>query len=120
LLGYLAEILPPGFEELNLPIRRGAERIDEVEVGHTYTLEGEELRTLPATTEEWSRCEANYRVFDGWPEVDWSEVAGEGYEALPENARTYVEYIEDELDTPAYAIGVGPGRGDTVVRERPF
>ncbi|MFC7028453.1 adenylosuccinate synthase [Halomicroarcula sp. GCM10025324] len=94
--------------------------LDEVNVGHTYTLDGEELETMPATTEQWGRCEANHRSFDGWDDVDWGAVASEGYDALPENAQTYVEYIEDELDTPAYAIGVGPGRGETIVRDHPF
>ncbi|WP_254271688.1 adenylosuccinate synthase [Haloarcula marina] len=94
--------------------------LDEVKVGHTYTLDGEELATMPARTEQWAECEANLRSFDGWEAVDWAAAAEEGYEALPENARTYVEYIEDELDTPAYAIGVGPGRGETIVRKQPF
>ncbi|MFC6864489.1 adenylosuccinate synthase [Halomicroarcula sp. GCM10025817] len=94
--------------------------LDEVKVGHTYTLDGEELSTMPSTTEQWARCEATHRTFDGWDDVDWGAVADEGYDALPENARAYVEYIEDELDTPAYAIGVGPGRGETIVREHPF
>jgi adenylosuccinate synthase len=94
--------------------------LDEVKVGHTYTLDGEELSTMPATTEQWQRCEATHRSFDGWDDVDWGTVASEGYDALPENARAYVEYIEAELDTPAYAIGVGPGRGETIVREHPF
>ncbi|MBV0924563.1 adenylosuccinate synthase [Halomicroarcula limicola] len=94
--------------------------LDEVSVGHTYTLDGEERESMPATTEQWARCEANLRTFDGWEAFDPSETAAEGYEALPENARAYVEYIEDELDTPAYAIGVGPGRGETIIRERPF
>ncbi|MFC7020517.1 MULTISPECIES: adenylosuccinate synthase [Haloarcula] len=92
----------------------------EVQVGHSYTLDGEELTTMPATTEQWARCEATLRTFEGWDDVDWGAVADEGYDALPENARTYVEYIEDQLDTPAYAIGVGPGRGETIVREHPF
>jgi len=122
---------------LDMPMLRHAERVsgftglainhldvlaglDEVNVGHSYTLDGEELLSMPATTEAWADCEANYRSFDGWPEVDWAEVASEGYEALPEGAVEYVEYIEGELDTPAYAIGVGPGRGETIVRERPF
>ncbi|GAA5472657.1 adenylosuccinate synthase [Haloarcula hispanica] len=94
--------------------------LDEVKVGHTYTLDGEELASMPATTEQWKRCEANFKSFDGWPEVDWADAADGGYDALPENAKGYVEYIESELDTPAYAIGVGPGRGETIVREQPF
>ncbi|WP_121821549.1 adenylosuccinate synthase [Halostella salina] len=94
--------------------------LDEVKVGHTYDLDGEERDSVPATTERWGRCEPNYRTFDGWPEVDWSAVAAEGYGAIPENARAYLEYVSDELDTPVYAVGVGPGRDDTVVVERPF
>ncbi|QSW98355.1 adenylosuccinate synthase [Haloterrigena alkaliphila] len=93
--------------------------LDEVKVGHAYELDGEEIRTIPSTTEEWGRCEATFRSFEGWPEVDWSEVAEAGYDAIPENARTYLEYISDELDAPIYAVGVGPGREETVVVENP-
>ncbi|MFB6170508.1 MAG: adenylosuccinate synthetase, partial [Haloarculaceae archaeon] len=91
--------------------------MDTVEVGHSYTLDGEEVFTMPATTEKWGRCEANFREFDGWPDVDWAAVAEEGYEAIPENARAYLEYLEAELDAPVYAVGVGPGREETVVVE---
>ncbi|WP_339104392.1 adenylosuccinate synthase [Haloterrigena salinisoli] len=94
--------------------------LDEVQVGHAYELDGEEVRTIPSTTEEWGRCEAKFESFDGWPEVDWSEVADEGYDAIPENAQTYLEYISDELDVPIYAVGVGPGREETVVVEDPY
>ena len=83
-------------------------------------LDGEELLSMPTTTEQWGECEPNLRTFDGWPEVDWAEVAAEGYEAIPENARTYLEYISDELETPIYAVGVGPGREETVIVENPY
>jgi adenylosuccinate synthase len=94
--------------------------LDEVIVGHSYDLDGEELHTMPATTERWGECEPNFRTFDGWETADWSVVAEEGYEAIPENARTYLEYVSDELGVPLYAVGVGPDRSDTVVLERPF
>ena len=94
--------------------------LDELKVGHSYTLDGETIETVPATTEQWLDCEPNYRTFDGWPETDWDEVVETGYDALPENARTYLEYVSDELDTPIYAVGVGPGREDSLVLERPF
>ncbi|WP_225334652.1 adenylosuccinate synthase [Halomicrobium urmianum] len=94
--------------------------LDEVKAAHSYTLDGEELLTMPATTERWGDCEPDYRIFDGWSDVDWEQVADEGYEALPEEARTYLEYVSDEVDVPIYAVGIGPGRSETVVRERPF
>jgi len=94
--------------------------LEAVKVGHSYTLDGEERFTVPATTERWQDCEPNVRTFEGWPEFDGGAVAAEGYEALPENARTYLEYLEAELDTPVYAVGVGPARSETVIRESPF
>ena len=94
--------------------------LDEVKVGHSYDLDGEERLTMPATTERWGRCEPNFRSFDGWDDVDWDAVAREGYDAIPENARAYLDYVTDELDTDAYAVGVGPGRGETVVLTDPF
>jgi len=111
--------------------------LETVEVGHSYEFDtaeqssasnqnsgssddGEEIFTMPPTTEQWGRCEATFKSFDGWPEVDWAAVADDGYEAIPENARTYLEYIADELDTPVYAVGVGPGREETIVVENPY
>jgi len=94
--------------------------LEEVKVGHAYTLDGEELLTMPPTTEKWGECEAELRTFDGWESVDWTAVAAEGYDAIPENARTYLEYISEELETPIYAVGVGPGREETVVVESPI
>ncbi|MFC6904326.1 adenylosuccinate synthase [Halalkalicoccus tibetensis] len=94
--------------------------LDEVEVGHSYELEGEELMAMPSTSRNWSRCGVNFRTFDGWEDPDWEAVAAEGYDAIPENARTYLEYVSAELDTPIYAVGVGPGREQTVIVESPF
>ena len=94
--------------------------LDEVQVGHAYTLDGEELLTMPPTTEQWGDCEVELRTFDGWPDVEWADVAETGYEAIPENARAYLDYIATELDTPIYAVGVGPGREETVVVKSPF
>jgi adenylosuccinate synthase len=94
--------------------------LDEVKVGHSYDLDGETIESMPATTERWADCEPSYRTFDGWPEVDWSAVADEGYEAVPPNAQDYLTYVTGELDVDLYAVGVGPNRGETVVLEHPF
>ncbi len=94
--------------------------LDELYVGHAYELNGDERLTVPATTERWAQCEPVFREFDPWPEADWQAVAEEGYEALPENARTYLEYISDELDVPIFAVGIGPGRDESIVVEHPF
>ncbi|WP_433633213.1 adenylosuccinate synthase [Halomicrococcus sp. NG-SE-24] len=94
--------------------------LDEVKVGHSYDLDGEELFTMPATTERWGRCEPNFRSFDGWEDVDWDVVAEQGYDAIPANARRYLDYVSEQIDTDIYAVGVGPGREQTVVLDDPF
>ncbi|MDH5021336.1 adenylosuccinate synthase [Halobacterium rubrum] len=94
--------------------------LDEVKVGHAYELDGETVYSMPATTERWGDCEPVFETFDGWPEFDPETVASEGYDGLPDEAQAYVEYVEDELDTPAYVLGVGPGREESVVRQNPF
>jgi adenylosuccinate synthase len=83
-------------------------------------LEGEERSTPPATTERWAACEPEFRTFDGWPDQNWAAVAEEGYDALDENARTYLAYVANEVDAAVYAVGVGPGRDETVVVEDPW
>jgi adenylosuccinate synthase len=94
--------------------------LDTVKVGHAYELDGEERLTVPATTERWADSEAVYREFDGWPDVDWGAVAASGYDSIPENAQEYLGYVAAELDADIYAVGVGPGREDTVVVQHPF
>jgi adenylosuccinate synthase len=94
--------------------------LDEVKVGHAYELDGEGIETMPATTERWGDCEPVLKSFEPWDEVDWATVAEEGYEAIPANAREYLEYVSEEVGAPIYAIGVGPGREETVVRANPF
>ncbi|ADQ67675.1 adenylosuccinate synthase [Halogeometricum borinquense] len=94
--------------------------LDEVKVGHSYTLDGEEYLTMPATTERWAQCEPNLREFETWDDVDWTEVAAEGYDAIPAAAQDYLEYISEEVGAPIYAVGVGPDRAETVEVVNPF
>ncbi|MFC6991731.1 adenylosuccinate synthase [Haladaptatus sp. GCM10025707] len=122
---------------LDMPMLRHAERasgftglainhidvlagLGDLKVGHSYTLDGEEIFTVPPTTEQWARCEPNYKEFDGWEDVDWSAVAEEGWNAIPDNAQTYLEYISEELDTDIFAVGMGPDRDQTVILENPL
>jgi adenylosuccinate synthase len=94
--------------------------LDEVAVGHAYELDGEEVETVPATTEQWARCEPVLKEFEPWPAVDWTTVAVEGYDALPDGARAYLDYVSGEVGAPVYAVGVGPDRAETIELVDPF
>jgi len=94
--------------------------LEEVRIGHAYELDGEERLFMPPTTKRWADCEPVYRTFSGWADPDWGLVAEQGYDALPPAARTYLQYIREQLEIPLAAIGVGPKREETIVRKRPF
>ena len=94
--------------------------LDELKVCTGYELDGEEIDTVPTTTDRWERCEPVYESLDTWEEFDSAAVAEGGYDALPEPAREYLELVADEIDTPVYAVGVGPDREETVELVNPF
>ena len=94
--------------------------LDELKVCTGYELDGDEIDTVPTTTERWERCEPVYETLDTWGEFDSAAVAEAGYDALPAAARDYLEFVADEIDTPIYAVGVGPDRKETVELTNPF
>jgi len=94
------------------------EGLDPVRVCEAYELDGERLETMPADMDEWARCEPVYAEFEGWEDVDWDAI--DTYDEVPPNAREYVEYLEDEVGAPFYAVSVGPAREQTIIREGPF
>ncbi|MFB6194210.1 MAG: adenylosuccinate synthase [Halobaculum sp.] len=94
--------------------------LDELCVADAYELDGERVETVPPTTEGWARCEPILEPIDPWPDTDWSAVADEGFDALPAAARRYVERVEEAVGVPAYAVGVGPDREQTVERVDPW
>ncbi|WP_435159948.1 adenylosuccinate synthase [Halorubrum sp. SY-15] len=122
---------------LDLPMLRHASRVSGftgVAINHVdvlaglpelavcvgYELDGEQIDTVPTTTGRWKRCTPLYREFDTWDAFDGAAVADAGYDALPEAAQTYVDFVADAVDADLYAIGVGPDRAATVELANPF
>ena len=94
--------------------------LDELKVCTGYELDRETLDTVPTTTDRWERCEPVYETLDTWEPFDSAAVAETGYDALPKAAREYLAFVADEIDTPLYAVGVGPDREETVELTNPF
>lgn len=55
-----------------------------------------------------------YKTFEGWDE-DISNIRE--YDELPDNAKKYVQFIEDYLETPVSWIGVGADR-DAIIQKK--
>ncbi len=81
-----------------------------------YKYGDQTLTTVPASVEVLQQCEPIYEEMPGWQE---STSGCRTYADLPQNARRYIERLEELLTCPVDVVSVGPGREQTIVR-RPF
>jgi adenylosuccinate synthase len=92
-----------------LDILGGWERIP-VCVG--YEVNGVRLDEMPMTQSEFHHAKPVYEFFDGWN----TDISGaRSFEDLPKNAQIYVRALEEMSGAPFWAVGVGPGREQTVI-----
>jgi adenylosuccinate synthase len=77
-----------------------------------YEIDGVRHEEMPMTQTAFHHAQPVYEYLDGWGE----EIVGaEKFEDLPANAQAYVRRLEELSGAPVSAIGVGPGRDQTVV-----
>jgi adenylosuccinate synthase len=91
--------------------------MDELKVCVGYRIEGQFSDLLPAGAEDTARCEPVYEDLPGWSE---STVGAQRLEALPRNARAYLDRIEAICGVAIDIISTGPDRAETIVRRHPF
>ncbi|MEV0676778.1 adenylosuccinate synthase [Actinosynnema sp. NPDC050436] len=87
--------------------------LDKVPVCVGYTIDGERVDEMPMTQTDVHHAVPVYEELPGWFE-DISHCRT--FEELPANARAYVEHLESISGARISAIGVGPGRDQTIVR----
>ena len=87
--------------------------LEKVPVCVGYTIDGERVDEMPMTQTDVHHAVPVYEELPGWFE-DISHCRT--YEELPANARAYVEHLEEISGARMSAIGVGPGRDQTIVR----
>lgn len=91
-----------------LDVLSGLERIP-VCVG--YQANGTRYDEIPMTQTEFHHAVPVYEYLDGWNE-DISHARA--FEELPKTAQAYVRTLEEMAGAPISAIGVGPGRDQTL------
>ncbi|ALO47228.1 adenylosuccinate synthase [Pseudohongiella spirulinae] len=69
------------------------------------------------TVDRYESLRPVYVELPGWKE---STVGVRSLEALPENARAYIRYIEQAIEAPVDIISTGPDRDETIVLRHPF
>src|SRR6185295_1562168 len=86
---------------------------DEIPVCVSYKLHGETLRDFPPDRRSLESAEPVLRTFKGWktPTVGILE-----WQDLPQEARDYIDFIEQEIEAPVTLVSTGPRREETIVR----
>ena len=95
-----------------LDVLSGLERVP-VCVG--YEVDGFRTEDMPMTQTDVHHATPVYEELPGW----WEDISQcRTFEELPANARAYVERIEELSGARVSAVGVGPGREQTIVRHQ--
>ena len=90
---------------------------DEVKICTGYKYGDEIMTNFPASLSVLAKCEPIYEVFPGWNEDITTCTT---FESLPENAKKYVERIEELVGVPVKIVSIGPKRSQTIVRDTIF
>ena len=102
-----------GFTSLAITKADVLDELDEVKICTAYRCRGELLREVPADLSLYEACEPVYETFPGWKSATGHI---RSYEALPQNLRHYLEYIENALKVPIEIVSVGPDRHATIMK----
>lgn len=86
---------------------------DEIKICTAYEIDGKIRKTFPSSCAELAKAKPVYATLPGW-KCDISKCRT--FDELPQAARDYVKYIEDNAEVPVVLIGVGAGREDTIRR----
>jgi adenylosuccinate synthase len=91
--------------------------LKEIKVCTAYRYNGVDHENPPLGESALAQCEPVYETLPGWE----GSVAGvRSYDALPANAKSYLQMIEDYTGVPVKLISTGAERADTIVRQNPF
>lgn len=91
----------------------------EIKVCVAYDIDGNEVKEVPASLTELRKATPIYKTLAGWETLSpekVEEIIKNGYDALPENIKKYIEFIEKEVDCPVNIISLGPKRKETIIK----
>lgn len=90
---------------------------DTIKICTAYKMGDKIIKDFPASLEDLSKCEPVYEELQGWNE-DITNI--EKFEDLPENAKKYINKIEEIVGVSVDMISVGPKRTQTIIRKNIF
>ncbi len=102
-----------GFTDLFLTKLDVLSEFATLKVATAYRYQGDEYRNFPPHQSIFHHAEPVFAELPGW-QSDISEV--DEYDDLPQAARDYIDFLEEQSGVPITWISVGPKRSQTLVR----
>ena len=103
-----------GFTHLNITKLDVLSEMDELKIGTAYKLpDGTTTTSFPSDISTLEKVEVVYETLPGW-KSDISKIRS--WDDMPENAKKYVERVEQLAGVECRYIGVGPGRDAMVIK----
>lgn len=87
---------------------------DHVNACVAYEIDGRRVDQFPFSLET-SEVKPVYVTLPGW-KTDMTKMKSE--DEFPENFKSYVDFLEAELQTPITIVSIGPDREQTIVRQK--
>ncbi|MGW1204303.1 adenylosuccinate synthase [Streptomyces sp. bgisy029] len=84
---------------------------EQIPVCVAYEIDGKRVEELPYNQTDFHHAKPIYENLPGWSE---DITKAQTFDDLPKNAQAYVKALEEMSGAPISAIGVGPGRTETI------
>lgn len=91
--------------------------LETLKICTSYRLNGKECEAPPVRVADYEALEPVYEEMPGWQE---STAGVTDLDGLPENARRYVQRLEEVVGVPVDIISTGPDRKETILLRHPF
>ena len=91
--------------------------LTEIKMCVGYELNGGTTDILPLDADEIDACVPVFETFPGWTETTFGATT---WDALPENARRYLERIRQVTGAPIDMVSTGPDREHTILLRHPY
>ncbi|MFM2053849.1 MAG: hypothetical protein RL456_1886 [Pseudomonadota bacterium] len=91
--------------------------LSEIRMCTGYELHGEAIDILPLDADEIVNCVPVYETFPGWSETTFGVTS---WDALPLNARRYLERVQAFIGAPIDMVSTGPDRDHTILLRHPY
>ncbi|MFO7799390.1 adenylosuccinate synthase [Rhodohalobacter sp.] len=102
-----------GMNELALTKMDVLDDFETIKVCTHYELDGETIHHFPSDSEDVQRLQPVYKSFPGW-QTDTRNISS--FDDLPENAKSYIKFIEEYIGVDFTIVSTGPKRTETIVR----